>query len=287
MEELLNLFSLKIFELKPEYIKIIVFVWNIIKCTALLVISVKILRFVLDKFYKQIANKLDSAERVQQFLTLKAIVCHGIELVIFAIYLMNMLFLFGIDVRPLLATAGVVGVAVGFGAKRFVEDIITGIIILVEGQVRVGDYVEIQGITGFVEKITLPLITVRSDKTGAVSFIRCGYVDSVTNHTMHYAYAFFALDVAYKEDMKHVNEVLKRSYDILIQNEEYKNLILGELEIFGLDEFKDSSLCVKCRIKTQPKGQWIIRRAFNKIIKEQFDIENIEIPFNQIVVTNA
>lgn len=284
MEELLNL---DIFTLKPEYIKIIVFIWNIIKCTILLVVTVKLLRWALDKFYKQITRRIESNERIQQFLTLKTIICHAIEAVIFAIYLMNMLFLFGIDVRPLLATAGVLGVAVGFGAKRFVEDIITGIIILIEGQIRVGDYVEVQGMTGFVEKITLPLITVRSDKTGAISFIRCGYIDSITNHTMHYSYAFFALDVAYKENVEHVVNTIKKSYRKLAENPEYKKLILQEIEIFGLDEFKESSLCIKCRIKTQPKGQWIIKRAFNKIIKEQFDAENIEIPFNQIVVTNA
>lgn len=284
MEELLNL---EFITLKPEYIKIIVFIWDIIKCTFLLVVSVKLLRWGLDKFYKQLTSRIESQERVQQFLTLKTIICHTIEFIIFGIYLMNILFLFGIDVRPLLATAGVLGVAVGFGSKRFVEDIISGIIILIEGQIRVGDYIELQGINGFVEKITLPLITVRSNSTGAISFIRCGYIDSITNHTMHYSYAFFAFDVAYKENIEHVTNTIKKSYEILVQNPDYKKLILQDIEIFGLDEFKESSLCVKCRIKTQPKGQWIIKRAFNKIIKEQFDIENIEIPFNQIVVTNA
>lgn len=284
MEELLNL---EFFNLKPEYIKIIVFIWNILKCTFLLVLSVKLLRWFLGGFFNRLANRSETNERKQQFLTLKTIIVHSLEAIIFTIYLMNMLFLFGIDVRPLLATAGVLGVAIGFGSKRFVEDIITGIIILIEGQIRVGDYVEIHGMSGIVEKITLPLITIRSDKNGAVYFIRCGYIDSIINHTMHYSYAFFELDVAYKEDLNHVYNVIKKSYDILRENGEYNKLLLGEIEIFGLDEFKESSLCIKCRIKTQPKAQWGIKRAFNKIIKEQFEIENIEIPFNQIVVSNS
>lgn len=282
MEELLNL---EFFTLKPEYIKIIVFIWSVVKCTILLVVSVKVLRWFFDKFFLQMVSRTDSEVRKQQFLTLKTIIVHAIEAVIFAIYLMNMLFLFGIDIRPLLATAGVLGVAVGFGAKRFVEDIITGVIILIEGQIRVGDYVEIHGMSGFVEKITLPLITVRSDKDGSVYFIRCGYIDSIRNHTMNYSYAFFAIDVAYDTDINHLYNVIRKSYDILFNNVEYTKLVLGEIEIFGLDEFKDSSLCVKCRIKTEPKAQWKIKRAFNKIIKEQFELEKIEIPFNQLVVS--
>ncbi len=284
MEEFLNM---DFIQLKPEYIKIILFIWNIIKCTFLLVVCVKLLRWFCDKLFKNLVSKLDSQERKQQLLTLKAILVHGLEFVIFAIYLMNMLFIFGIDVRPLLATAGVLGVAVGFGAKRFVEDIITGIIILIEGQIRVGDYVEIHGMSGFVEKITLTLITVRSDKTGAVNFIRCGYVDSIINHTMQYAYAFFPIDVAYKENVENVTRVIYEAFNILKGDKECAKLILDNIEIFGLDEFKESSLCIKCRIKTKPKGQWYIKRNFNRILKERFDIEGIEIPFNQVVVTNA
>lgn len=278
---------LKYLDLGLEQTKIILFIWNIIKCTIILVLSIKLLRWFFDGFFKKLVSRLDTFERKQQLLTLKTIIVHAIEFVIFAIYLMNMLFLFGIDVRPLLATAGVLGVAIGFGAKRFVEDIITGIIILIEGQIRVGDYVEIQGMSGVVEKITLPLITIRSDKTGAVNFIRCGYIDSVINHSMRYSYAFFELDVAYKENLNHVFGVIKKSFDILRQDEGINNLIAGDIEIFGLDEFKESSLSIKCRIKTQPKAQWAVKRAFNKIIKEQFDKENIEIPFNQIVVSNS
>ncbi len=284
MEDIL---SLEIFNLKPEYIKIIMFVFNIIKCTLIFIITMKLLHFGANKAVEKINSKITSYERKQQITTLKTIVLHALLTLIVAIYVMNMLFLFGIDVRPLLATAGVLGVAIGFGAKRSVEDIISGIIILLEGQIRVGDYVEIQGMSGFVEKITLPLITVRCDKTGAVYFIRCGYIDSIKNHTMQYSYAFFEFDVAYKTDINFAFDTIKEAYKILTSNEQYKKLTLGEIEIFGLDEFRESSLCIKCRIKTQPKGQWIIKRAFNKIIKEQFEKQNIEIPFNQVVVTSA
>ena len=267
-------------------VKMIIFVWNIIKCTILLVVSVKLIRFAFDKLIKKIVSRIEAPERQQQLITLKTIILHAIEAIIFIIYIGNMLNLFGIDVRPILATAGVMGVAIGFGAKRFVEDVISGIIIIIEGQVRVGDYVEIGGVKGFVEKITLPLITVRSDTTGALCYIRCGYIDTIINHTMNYSYAFFEYDVAYKENVNHVFKTLYKCFDILVSNDEFRKKVIGELDIWGLDGFKESSICIKVRIKTQPKGQWSVKREFNKIVKERFELENIEIPFNQLVVTN-
>lgn len=283
MEELL---SLDFINLKPQYIKIIVFLWNIFKCTFLFIISIKILRSVSDALFFKISKRLDSQERIQQCKTLKEILVHTLEAIIFAIYIINMLFLFGIDVRPLLATAGILGVAVGFGSKRLVEDVFSGIVILLEGQIRIGDYVDIEGMKGNVEKITLTLITVRSAESGAVYFIRCGYINSIKNYTMRYSYAFFNFDVGYEQNIDNVFRVINKSFELLKNDEKYKDLILDDIEIWGLDEFRESSLNVKCRIKTKPKGQWIIKRAFNKIIKEQFEIEKIEIPFNQLVISN-
>ncbi len=283
MEELLGANFLN---LPAHYIKTIMFFYNIIKCTFLLYLSVKLLRYFANKFYLKVSENFKSQERKQQFATLKTISVHALEAIIFAIYIANMLYIFGIDIRPLLATAGVLGVAVGFGAKKLVEDVITGIIILLEGQLRIGDYVDIEGMSGFVEKITLPMITVRSAETGAVYFIRCGYINSVKNYTMNYSYAFFEFDVGYEQNIEHVFNTIKNCFEKLKNEPDCASKILDDIEILGLDEFKDSSLCIKCRIKTQPKGQWIIKRKFNKIIKETFELEKIEIPFCQIVVSN-
>ena len=280
-----NILRTDFLHLSEENIKILMFCWNIFKCTCILIISVKLLNIFSERLFKQVVAKIESHERVGQLMTLKSIVVHTINAIFFAIYIMNMLFLFGIDIRPLLATAGVMGVAIGFGAKRFVEDVITGIAIILEGQIRVGDYVEINNKAGFVEKITLSLVTLRSLQ-GSVYFIRSGSINLVSNYTMKYSYAFFAFDVAYKENVEHVTKAIETAFQKLIEKKEYKKLIISKaIEIWGLDEFKSSSLSIKCRIKTQPKGQWTIKRAFNKIVKETFEEENIEIPFNQLVVT--
>ncbi len=277
---------LKFVDLDEKYVQIIVFIWKLIKCTTIFIIIFTSIKLVCNKFFGEIIKKITQNERKSQFLTLKAIIYHTLQGINITLYSMNMLYIFGIDVRPIIATAGVLGVAIGFGSKRLVEDVLSGVMILLQGQIRVGDFVEVDGITGNVEKITLPLITIRSVETGALNFIRCGCIDTVKNYTMNFSYAFFPFEVAYKENLDSVYNAIKTAFKKLKENKEYSKLILEDIEIFGLDEFKESSLLIKCRIKTQPKGQWTIKRAFNKIIKEQFDLENIEIPFNQLVVTN-
>ena len=282
MEELL-----KFIDIDEKYAEVIIFVWRVIKCTTIFLIIFSAIKLICFKFFGKIILKIEAGERQRQFLTLKAIIYHTLQGINVTLYLMNMLYLFGIDVRPIIATAGVLGVAIGFGSKRLVEDVLSGIMILIQGQIRVGDFVEVDGASGFVEKITLPLITIRSVDSGAVSFIRCGCIDTVKNFTIAFSYAFFPFEVAYKENIDNVCNSIKNAFKILKDNPKFSPLILDDIEILGLDEFKESSLLVKCRIKTQPKGQWTIKRAFNKIVKEQFEKDNIEIPFNHLVVTNA
>lgn len=280
-----DILGLDFFDLTNNQLKFVMMIWSLIKCVVLLVICLKLSKWLANKIFNKIVLKIENQERRQQLLTLKNIISHVLVGLILAVFGMNILYICGIDIKPLLATAGVMGVAVGFGAKRSVEDIISGAIIIIQGQLRVGDYVEINNMEGTVEKVTLPLISIRNVTSGAVHFIRCGCIDTIINHTMNFSYATFKFDVAYKENLDNVFRVIKESFKILVKQNEFAKFIIGELEIFGLDEFKESSLSIRCRIKTQPNSQWTIKRAFNKIIKEQFDKENIEIPFNQIVVT--
>ena len=198
-------------------------------------------------------------------------------------YILNML---GVDIRPLLTAAGIVGVAVGFGAKRFVEDLITGLLIMLEGQIRVGDVVEINGMKGTVEKLNIKLVVLR-DLDGRVYYIRNGMIDVVINLTRDFSYAMFDIGVAYKENIAHVIDVLKELGDEFMQTEEYKDAVLEPIEIFGLDEFDDSAVIIKARIKTKPMEQWAVLRGFNLMIKERFDKLGIEFPFPQVTVHKA
>ena len=185
----------------------------------------------------------------------------------------------GVDIGPLLAGAGVIGLAVGFGAQTLVKDVITGLFILMEDQVQVGDVVDLNGNSGAVEAMTIRTIRLR-DFSGTVHVIPFSSVDRVKNLTRGFAFAVFDVGVAYKEDIDRVTAVLKRLGEELRADPQFSPLLLGDLEIFGLDAFGPSALIVKTRIKTLAGSQWTITREFNGRIKRAFDAEGIEIPFN-------
>lgn len=190
----------------------------------------------------------------------------------------------GVDIGPLLAGAGVIGLAVGFGAQTLVKDVITGLFILMEDQVQVGDVVDLNGNSGAVEAMTIRTIRLR-DFSGTVHVIPFSSVDRVKNLTRGFAFAVFDVGVAYKEDVDRVSAVLRRLGEELRADPKFSPLLLGDLEIFGLDQFGASSLIVKTRIKTLAGSQWTITREFNGRIKRAFDTEGIEIPFSTQTVT--
>jgi small conductance mechanosensitive channel len=190
---------------------------------------------------------------------------------------------FGIDIGPIIAAAGIVGLAVGFGAQHLVQDIISGFFILLEDQIRVGDVVEINGKSGLVERVSLRM-TVLRDLAGNVHFIRNGLINVVTNMTKEYSYYVFDIGVAYREDIDEVVAVLKQIGEDLRNDVAFKDAILAPLEILGLDRFADSAIMIKARIKTKPIEQWRIGREFNLRLKKKFDELNIEIPFPHITM---
>ena len=186
--------------------------------------------------------------------------------------------------KPILATAGVFGVAVGFGAKKFIEDLFTGLMIIFSGQLRVGDYVTVNNSTGTVEKVTLTMIVIRA-YNGDVHFLRNGQIDTVVNQTKNFSFPLFRVNVAYKTDITHAMKVLKELGHEIKEDPVYSKFVLSEIEVLGLDDFKESSVEILCRIKTTPQEQWIIKRKFNQMIKERFEKEGIEIPFPQVTLS--
>lgn len=244
---------------------------------------IKIANLFIDKFVAKIGQYKNDYEFKKQLITLKSIAKSIVDTIIVmfaAIYILNVL---GVDIRPILTAAGVLGVAVGFGAKRFFEDIISGASLLLEGQIRVGDYIEISGHEGVVEKIDIRLIQIR-DLQGRVHYIRNGMVDIVVNYTRDFAYYVFNLGISYDANINYVMDALKEADAEFRTNSPSKEFVLAPLEILGVDEFDDSAVIIKARIKTKPIKQWEVGRAFNKAIKEKFDAKGIEIPFPQTTV---
>lgn len=249
----------------------------------LFVLALKSANILINKVMKKIISKAEDLESKKQYNTLRLISLSVTDTILFLFFGTNILQDMGIDMKPILATAGVLGIAVGFGAQRFVQDVIAGLNILLTGQIRVGDIVKVQGVSGTVERVTLTMIMLRSYE-GCVHYIRNGLIDIVTNQTRDFSYAVLDISVAYKENIQNVMNVLKETGDELKNDIAFSKMILDDIEVLGLDSFDDSSILIKCRIKTYPQFQWEIKREFNLRIKEKFDKLGIEIPFPQIVV---
>jgi small conductance mechanosensitive channel len=184
----------------------------------------------------------------------------------------------GIQIGPILAAAGVLGLAVGFGAQKLVEDVISGFFILLEDQIRVNDVVVISGTGGLVEKVNLRMVVLR-DLAGNVHYIRNGSIGTVTNMTKEYSRYVFDIGVAYREDTDEVVEVIKKVDEEMRADSGFKDLILEPIEILGVDKFADSAVIIKARTKTKPVQQWAVGREFNRRLKKKFDELGIEIPF--------
>lgn len=186
----------------------------------------------------------------------------------------------GIEIGPLLAAAGVVGLAVGFGAQTLVKDIITGIFILIEDTIAVGDVVDLDGNAGVVESMTIRTVRLR-DQAGTVHTVPFSVITKVKNMTRDFSYAVFDVNIAYDQDITQVIEVIKSVAAELRKDPKYLHDILEPIEILGVDRFADSAIVIKARIKTKPIRQWDVGRSFNWRLKEAFDAAGIEIPFPQ------
>jgi small conductance mechanosensitive channel len=247
-------------------------------------IAVKIAKSLSCRF---IALAMKRGEADQEFQkrthTLGSIVRYALVIVILIVGFMIILEQFGIEIGPLLAAAGIVGLAVGFGAQSLVKDVITGFFILLEDQVRVGDVVQIAGKTGIVEKINLRTTMLR-DLAGNAHYVPNGSIDTVTNMTKEYSRYVFDVGVAYREDVDEVIEVMREVDEDLRNDPAFKDDILEPLEVFGLDQFADSALIIKARTTTKPIRQWAVGREFNRRLKRKFDEKNIEIPFPHVTL---
>lgn len=182
------------------------------------------------------------------------------------------------DVRPLLAGAGVAGVAIGFGAQNIVKDVLGGLFLMMENQIRINDVAIINGKGGVVEEINLRTTVLRGED-GAAHIFPNGGIQSLSNLTREYSYYVFSISVAYKEDTDHVAEVLKELGDQLTLEEPYQSAILAPLEILGVDQLADFAVIVKARFKTMPMKQWLVGREMNRRIKKRFEEAQIEMPF--------
>jgi len=190
---------------------------------------------------------------------------------------------FGINIMPIITGAGIAGLAVGFGAQNLVRDVISGFFLILEDQIRVGDVAQINGTGGTVEAIKLRT-TILRDMNGTVHIFPNGEIKAVANMTKEFSYYVINVGIAYKENVDSVMEVLKAIGTELEQAPEFGIFILDPLEILGVDDFGNSQVTIKIRIKTKPLKQWVVGRELRRRIKNTFDSKGIVIPFPHLSV---
>jgi small-conductance mechanosensitive channel len=223
------------------------------------------------------ATTVDVIERTKRARTLGTLVQNTVYALVSTIALLMILRELHVDITPILTGAGIVGLAVGFGAQSLVKDIISGFFIILENQVRVGDVANIDGTGGLVERITLRTIVLR-DETGTVHVIPNGSIQRLSNLTKDFSFYVTSIGVAYKEDTDRVTQILVQVAEDMLADPAFAPSMLGPLEVLGVDRFADSAVEVKVRLKTVPIRQWVVGREFLRRVKHAFDAADVEIP---------
>jgi moderate conductance mechanosensitive channel len=226
---------------------------------------------------------LDDLERIKRLNTLEQVSRYVVTVLIMLVTVMLVLSELGISIAPILAAAGVLGIAVGFGAQSLVKDYFTGLFLLLENQVRQGDVVHIADKSGLVEEMTLRYIRLR-DFEGSVHYVPNGTIGTVTNRSRGYAYAVIDIGVAYREDVDEVYALMREVAAAMRADPELGAKIEDDLEISGVDQWADSAVVIRCRFKVKPLEQWGVRRAFLYHLKQAFDAAGIEIPYPHLTL---
>ncbi len=243
--------------------------------TLVLLLLLKLALRSFMKFY--LRREAEGSEKEKRARTLRRVLSALGSVLIIISGLMMLLSELGIDMKPVLASLGIGGLAIGFGAQSLVKDVISGFFFLLENQVRENDVVEAGGRSGLVESVGLRTLVMR-DLSGNRIIVPNGEITSVVNMTYEFSRCVLDIGVAYKEDVDKVIEVIEKVGRETTEDPKFGELIDGPLEVLGLDKFDDSAVVIKVRFTTKPLQQWTVKREFNKRLKKAFDKEDIEIP---------
>lgn len=255
---------------------------RILLIAVIALVMIKALYRLIDEVEARIAARsgaFDSAlETGRRLATIKNLLKHLVFIVILGIAAMIILKEIGVDIAPIIAGAGIMGLALSFGAQNLVRDIISGFFMIMEDQVRVGDVAVVNGTGGTVEEINFRTIVLR-DLEGTVHVFPNGTVTQLANRSKGWSRYVIDMGVAYKENVDYVMEVMKKLGEEISADKDFGPLILEPLQVLGVDSFGDSSVVIKCMVKTRPLKQWDVGRELRRRIKNRFDELGIEIPF--------
>jgi small-conductance mechanosensitive channel len=237
----------------------------------------------MEKFIPE-KDPLQAAEARKRAHTLGNTLRHALLITISFVAILMILGELGIQLGPLLATAGIGALAVGFGAQSLVKDVISGFFIILENQYRIGDVIEVGGVSGLVESVSLRK-TVLRDLEGKVHTIPNGEIKIVSNLSKEWSRSVLDVGISYREDVDQVIDLLSQIGMELEAEEPYKSSLLGPLQILGVEKFGESQLIIRMMIKTVPLKQWEVGRELRRRIKNRFDEKGIQIPLpHQVLI---
>jgi small conductance mechanosensitive channel len=261
--------------------------------TGLRIVALLLLAFVIVRLVAAVITRaehdidvgtgLDALERRKRAQTVASLARRAISAVIWTCAALMVLRELDVDITPVLAGAGILGLAIGFGAQTLVRDVITGFFLIVEDQVRVGDVAMVNGIGGLVEQINLRTIVLR-DMEGAVHVIPNGEIKTLANRSKDFAYYVIDLGIEYDADVDQVIALVKDAGRDLQADPAWAPSILEPVEVLGVDAFAPSAVTLKMRIKTVPLKQWDVGRELRRRIKIQMDRAGVRLPYPQLQV---
>jgi len=230
----------------------------------------------MEKFVPE-KDPLQATEAKKRAHTLGNTLRHALLTTLSFIAILMILGELGIQLGPLLATAGIGALAIGFGAQSLVKDVISGFFIILENQYRIGDVIEVAGVSGLVESVSLRK-TVLRDLEGKVHTIPNGEIKIVSNLSKEWSQSVLDVGISYREDVDQVIDLLSQVGRELETEEFYKSAILGPLQILGIEKFGESQLVIRMMIKTVPLKQWEVGRELRRRVKNRFDEKGIQLP---------
>lgn len=253
-------------------------VGNLISIAVILIVSLGIWLALASLIEHKLNPETGAGEPSARAKTLLSLFRNALAIAMVTITGMIVLSEIGINIGPLIAGAGVLGLAIGFGAQKLVQDVITGVFIQVENAMNTGDVVTLGGITGTAERLSIRSVGIR-DLSGTYHIVPFSSVDTVSNYMREYGNHVGEYSIAYRENIDHAIDQLKLAFDDIRSSEEHGFKILADLTVAGVVALADSSVNIRVVIKTTPGDQWGVGRAYNRLVKMRFDQAGIEIPF--------
>lgn len=247
---------------------------------AIAFLLVRLVSLLVGRFEHEVSQDadLEVLERAKRAKTLGGLIQNVLTTMVIAVAALMVLREVGLDITPILTGAGILGLAVGFGAQSLVKDIISGFFMILENEIRVGDVIQVDSHGGAVESMNLRTIVLR-DLEGTLHIIPNGSVNAVLNRTKDFSFYVIEMPMAYSADTDAVADLVRRVGAELRDDIAYAPFILDDIEILGVDAYADSSVTLKLRIKTVPLRQWFVGRELRRRLKKAYDAEGFEFPF--------